>query len=331
MPTVLITPELYIGTQAPYVEILKQAGFDIRYPRDRHFTRGLGTEEETIREFTGIAAVIAGGEYVTRNVLAASKDLRVVARAGVGFDRVDIPAATEHGVVVTITPTANHEAVAEHTLALLFAVAKHIVKNDTIVRQGKWLHELTGPIRGTTLGLFGLGRIGKSTAVRAKALGMTVIACETYPDEKFVRAHNIELVDFDALCARCDFLSIHSPLNDHTRGMFNKSVFAKMKPGSVLLNTSRGGLVVEADLAAALSSGHLGGAGLDVYETEPTSAGNPLYKFDNVVLSPHLAGTDSRSMEDMGIEAATCIAKLYRGQWPEGAAVNDALRANWRW
>ena len=201
MPTVLITPELYIGTQAPYVDILKQAGFDIRYPRDPHFTRGLGTEDETIAEFAGISAVIAGGEYVTRKVLAASKNLRVVARAGVGFDRVDIPAATERGVVVTITPTANHEAVAEHTLALLCAFAKHIVKNDVIVRQGKWVHELTRPIRGTTMGLFGLGRIGKSTALRAKALGMTVIACETMPDEKFVREQKIELVDFD--CCLC--------------------------------------------------------------------------------------------------------------------------------
>ena len=113
--------------------------------------------------------------------------------------------------------------------------------------------------------------------------------------------------------------------------MFNKSVFAKMKKGSVLLNTSRGGLVVEAHLVEALAGGHIGGAGLDVYEKEPTTAGNPLYKFDNVVLSPHLAGTDSRSMEDMGIEAATCIAKLSRGQWPDGAVVNDALKSTWRW
>jgi D-3-phosphoglycerate dehydrogenase/(S)-sulfolactate dehydrogenase len=278
-----------------------------------------------------VSAAIVGGEHITEGVLSALPELRVVARAGVGFDRVNIAACTRRGVVVTITPTANHEAVAEHTLALIFAVAKRIVANDKATRSGAWPRELCRPIRGQTLGVMGLGRIGRSTAVRAKLLGMQVIATEMCPNQSFVRANGIELVDFDALLARSDYLTIHCPLNEQTRCIFNRAALAKMKPGSVLVNTSRGGTVVEADLVAALRSGHLGGAALDVFEQEPTSKDNPLFAMDNVVISPHLAGTDTRSMEDMGIECACNITTLYRGGWPEGAVVNEELRSGWKW
>jgi D-3-phosphoglycerate dehydrogenase len=331
MPVALITPELMRHKPAPYVDILREGGFEVRYSKDAFFTRGLGSEQQTIDEYRGVAAAIAGGEHINPGVLAALPELRVVARAGVGFDRVDVPACTRHGVVVTITPTANHEAVAEHALALIFAFAKKIVFNDKATRAGKWPRDLLLPIRGQTLGLLGLGRIGRSTAVRAKLLGMNVIATEKYPNDAFVRANGIELVDFDTLLARSDYLSVHCPLNDETRGMLNRQAFAKMKPGSVLVNTSRGGTVIEADLVAALRSGHLGGAALDVFEEEPPAKDNPLFAMDNVVLSPHIAGTDTRSMEDMGIECAQCIVKLRRGEWPVGAVVNDELRGGWKW
>jgi phosphoglycerate dehydrogenase-like enzyme len=162
-------------------------------------------------------------------------------------------------------------------------------------------------------------------------LGMKVIATEPFPNAAFIRANPIELVDFDTLLARSDFVSIHSPLNDETRGLFNARVFARMKPGAVLINTARGGLVVEKDLIPALNSGHLGGAGLDVFEQEPPSPDNPLFRMDNVVVSPHWAGTDSQSMADMAVECAECIVKLRRGEWPEGAVVNDELRGTFKW
>ena len=168
-------------------------------------------------------------------------------------------------------------------------------------------------------------------AVRAKALGMTVIATELQPDLDFVQLHQIELADFETLLARSDFLSIHCPLNDHTRGLFDQRVFQRMKPGSILINTSRGKVIVEKDLVAALRDGPLHGAGLDVYEQEPPLPDNPLFQLDNVVLSPHLAGTDETSLEAMGVEAAQCIVQLYRGEWPCGAVVNDGLRNSWRW
>jgi phosphoglycerate dehydrogenase-like enzyme len=190
---------------------------------------------------------------------------------------------------------------------------------------------MTAPIRGKTLGLFGLGRIGRSTAIRGRAMGMTVIATETYPDLAFARQHAIELVDFETLLAHSDYLSLHCPHNDQTDRMFNRSVFAKMKRGSVLINTARGRLVVEADLLAALQQGHLAGAGLDVFEKEPAVADNPLFSLKNVVLSPHIAGADKLSQENMAIEAAECIVKLSGGEWPAGAVVNDELKGAWKW
>ncbi len=331
MPTVMISPEAMIGIQGPWVPMFEKAGFTMLHPPNAAFSRGLCSQEETIQLLSTSDAVIAGGEFFTPDVIAALPKLKVIARAGVGYDRVDVPAATKHGIPVTITPTANHQSVAESTFALLFAIAKGIVPNDAAVRSGRWRIDVTEPVRGKTLGLVGLGRIGRSTAKLARAIGMTILAAETYPDREFVRQYDIELVSFDALLSRSDYVSIHCPLNADTQGLFNRNVFAKMKPGSVLINTARGGLVVEADLVDALKSGHLSAAGLDVFEEEPAKADNPLFRLDNVVLSPHVGGIDRLSMENMAIESADCIIKLSRNQWPTGAVVNDELRSNWKW
>jgi D-3-phosphoglycerate dehydrogenase / 2-oxoglutarate reductase len=332
MPVALVTPEEMIHAPGPEAQILRDSGFEVRYPTNTTFTRGLGTEDESIRELAGVSALIAGGEHITAKVLAALPELRVVARAGVGFDRVDVPAAAKHGVVVTITPTANHASVAEHMLALMFGVARAVALNDRVMRSGKWIRRTLMPIRGRTVGLVGLGRIGRSTAVRCAALGMKVVAYELYPDKDFVAKNGIELVDFDTLLKKSDFVSLHCPLGDETRGLMNAAAFAKMKPGSVFINTARGGLVVESALIGALISGHLGGAGLDVFEQEPTAPDNPLFKMDNVVVCPHLGGADAQSIADMGAEAAQSIVTLYKGQWPSDAAVlNGTLKQGWRW
>jgi phosphoglycerate dehydrogenase-like enzyme len=331
MPAVLITPMALIGVDGPWVPMLREAGFDIQYPEDPTFTRGLCGDAETTRVLSVASAVIAGGECITAPVLAGLTQLRVIARAGVGYDRVDVPAATAKKIPVTITPTANHESVAESVFALLFGVAKSIAVNDRKTRAGGWPSMLTRPIRKSTLGVFGLGRIGRSTAVRGLGMGMRVIATEVAPDRQFVQRHGIELVDFNTLLAESDYLSINCPLNEHTTGIFNRDVFARMKKGSVLINTARGKIVVERDLVDALRSGHLAGAGLDVFEQEPTSADNPLFQLDNVVVSPHLAGSDTLSQEDMAKEAASCIIKLYHGEWPIGCVVNEQLRDGWKW
>src|SRR5580704_8462162 len=331
LPVALITPEEMIRTPGPEAQILREAGFEVRYPADTTFTRGLGTEDETMRTIRGVNALLAGGEWLTEKVFAAVPELRVVARAGVGYDRVDVVAATRHGVAVTITPTANHAAVAEHTLALLFCVSRQIAISDRTMRAGQWIRRRLSPVRGRTIGLVGLGRIGRSTAVRCAALGMKVIAYEVKPDVTFVKEHGIDLVSFEALLKQSDFVSLHCPLTEETRGLMNAAAFAKMKPGSLFINTARGGLVVESDLIAALQSDHLGGAGLDVFEKEPPDPKNPLFQMDQVVVAPHLGGGDTQSIADMGAEAARCAVNLYRGQWRQGAVVNDLLKSGWRW
>lgn len=332
MPVVQINPESMLHKEdAPYARLLREAGFEVRYPKNPVFARGVCSEEETIDELRGINAVIATGEHYTDAVMAASPELRVIARAGVGYDRVDVAAATKRNIPVTITPTANHEAVAEHAIALMFAAAKRILPNDRATRRGEWPRKPLHPLRTQTIGIFGLGRIGRSMAVRCLGLGMKVIATEQYPDRDFVARHGIELVDFDTLLARSDFLTVHCPLTPETRGLFNREVFAKMKQDATFINTARGPLQNEADLLEALKSGHLRAAALDVFEQEPPSPDNPLFQLDNVVCAPHIAGGDDLSIEAMGVEAAQCIVELYNGRWPEGAVVNAELKDKWKW
>jgi D-3-phosphoglycerate dehydrogenase len=160
---------------------------------------------------------------------------------------------------------------------------------------------------------------------------LRVIACDQYADQEFVRKLGIELVDLPTLFAQSDYVSLHAPMNETTKHLINRQSLAQMKPGSFLVNTARGGLVNEADLLPALQSGHLAGAALDVFEQEPTPVTNPLLKLPNVILTPHLAGGDSQSNEDMGTESARNIIALYQGGWPEGAVVNAELRGQFRW
>lgn len=331
MPVVLITPHALQDPSSSYATALREAGFDVRYPRNLEVTRGLADVDEVIAEWSSAHAVLAGGEHCTEELLDALPDLRVIARVGVGYDRVDVDAASRRRIAVTITPNANHECVAEHALALLFGVARSIAHHDREIRRGEWTSSHLIPLRGKTIGIVGLGRIGRSLAVRARALGMTVIAHDEFPDESFARKNAVELVDFDTIVARSDFLSLHCPLNDSTQGRFDADVFTRMKSGAIFINTARGGLVVEDDLVSALESGHLHGAGLDVFADEPLAKGHPLVRLQNVVLSPHLGGADTTSLENMGLESAHNVIGLFRGDWPEDAVVNAALRDGWTW
>jgi phosphoglycerate dehydrogenase-like enzyme len=325
MPTVLIVPGVLFHQPGPHVDLLRAAGFEIRYPRRPE----MSTEAETIDALAGIDATIAGSEPYNDRVLAASPALRVVSRAGVGVDRIDIDTVTRHGVVVAITPAGNHESVAEHTMAMILSLARSLVPQNRTVREGHWTRVPLVPLRGRTLGLVGLGRIGRSVAVRAAAFGMNLVACEQVPDLQFARRHAIDLVNMDTLLPRSDFVSLHVPLTDQTRGLIDRTALARMKPGSFLVNTARGGLVVESDLLAALQSGRLGGAGLDVFAQEPTPADNPLLKLENVLVTPHMGGVDTQSNADMAVQSAQNIIDLFNGVWPEGCVVNSAVKQAW--
>ena len=328
MAVVVITPAVFYRVAGPYVRMLEEAGFTVRYPERPN----PASDAEMVEALRGAVAVIAGGgDPLGETVISQVPELRVIARAGVGYDRVNVPAATARRIAVTITPTANHECVAEHTFALMLALARSVVPHHHDVLAGDWSRQLMLPLRGRTLGLIGLGRIGRSVAIRGRAFRMRVLACERYPDEAFVRTHGIELADLPTVLAAADYLSLHVPLSDETRGLINRETLGQMKRRSFLVNTARGGLVVEEDVVAALQSGHLGGAGLDVFEQEPTPLSNPLLTFKNVVASPHVGGGDTQSNEDMAIESAQNIIALSRGNWPVAAVVNGELRAGWSW
>ena len=331
MPTVVISGDNPNDANGPAIRLLEGRGFDVRVVDDVMFGQGLRSDEEEIEYLKGANAVVAWGERYAAAVIEGLPDLRVIARLGVGFDRVDLKSASERGVVVTITPNSNHEAVAEHALALIMGLAKTIVAGDKQMRAGGWPGGPRKPLRGSTLGIVGLGRIGRSLAVRAVAMRMRVIATELYPDREFVDEHGIELVDLDTLLGSSDYVSLHCPLNDETLGFVNKTTLESMNPKGALINTARGGLVVERDLLDALKSGQIAGAGLDVFEEEPTDPKNPLYELDNVIVSAHVAGNDELSLVEMGLEAAQCIVDLHDGVWPGGSVVNRDLEGRWSW
>jgi phosphoglycerate dehydrogenase-like enzyme len=326
MPKVLIAPQTLAGLGGPFLEVLRGAGFELVYPPEPVQLN----EDELLAELRGASASLAGSEPYTRRVLEAHPQLRVIARAGVGYDAVDVAAATDCGIAVTITPNTNQDAVAEHTFALMLALVKNLIPQHLGTAAGRWPRGCNLPLRGRTLGIAGLGRIGKAVAVRAAAFGMRLFAFEPYPDADFVRRHGVTLVPFERLLAESDFVSLHLPLTAATRHLINKSTLALMKPTAFLLNTGRGSLVCEADLYEALKAETIAGAGLDVFEEEPP-VNCPLFGLDNVVLTPHAAGTDTQSRDDMARSAAEAIVALSRGEWPAEKVVNPEVRAKFRW
>jgi phosphoglycerate dehydrogenase-like enzyme len=221
--------------------------------------------------------------------------------------------------------------VAEQVFALLLVLARRVIGNDRSVRAGAWDRRPVRPLRGATLGIVGLGRCGRAVARRALAFGMRVIACSRSADIDSGDGPAIARVALEDLLGESDAVSLHLPLSAATRGLFDRRAFARMRPGAVFINTARGGLVVEADLIESLASGHLGGAGLDVLDAEPPRPENPLLAMPNVVLSPHIAGIDLASLDEMAEKAARCVIELYRGHWPEACVLNAELRANWQW
>ena len=331
MPTVVINTKESAEDAERFGSLLEQNGFQVQVVQDKRFAFGQTTDEELTDLLQGASAVIAGSTSYTANVIRNLPNLRVIARTGVGFDKIDMAAATNNQVVVTITPNSNFEAVAEHAMMLILALAKSVVNVDKYTRLGCWPNSPTKPIRDSVLGIVGLGRIGKSLAMRAQAMKMQILVSETLPDGTFIEEHDIELVSMQSLFQRADYISLHCPLTDETRGLICKETLALMKTEASIINTARGGLIVENDLAIALTEGTIAGAALDVLEQEPTLPSNQFYGLDNAILSPHIAGSDRLSRQAMGIEAANYVIDLSKGSWPSSAIVNTELQENWSW
>jgi D-3-phosphoglycerate dehydrogenase len=324
MPTVLIAPSTLRTVEGPFRDALTGAGLDLVFPA----RPAQMSEDELLERLTGVDYALAGSEPYTRRVLDARPQLKVIARTGVGYDAVDVVAATDHGIPVTVAP-GNADAVAEHAFGLMLALAKQIIPQHNSIQKGGWPRASTFPVRGKTLGIAGLGRIGKATALRGLAFGMKVIAYEPFPDTAFVERHGVGLVTLDKLFEESDFISLHLPLTSESKQFVDRRLLGRMKPSAYLVNTSRGGVIHEADLLAALRERRIAGAGLDVLVDEPPAADNPLTKLDNVVLTAHTAGIDTRARDDMGLMAAQAIVMLHRGEWPEAWVVNPAVRPAW--
>lgn len=329
MARVLVTPYVLRHAAGPYKDLLEGAGLEVVWPTTV-LSESHPENEKLLAELRGIDAVLAGSERYTAEVLAGSR-LRAIARMGVGYDAIDMEVATQRGVVVTITPGANEPSVAEMTLALLLGVYRGFPARDREARSGTWTRKVLPRLAGRTLGLVGLGRIGKAVVPRAQGLGLRVIAYDIQPDRAFAEAHGVRLCSFEELLAEADIVSLHTPCTPQTRHMINRQTLARMKQGAVLINTARGGLVDEVALVEALRSGHLFGAGLDVFEVEPLPTTSPLTQLDNVLLSPHVGGLDHESERAMSMKAAQALVDLYQGRWPEGYVVNDTLRTCWKW
>jgi phosphoglycerate dehydrogenase-like enzyme len=304
---------------------LRSAGIELVYP-----ARPVQlVESEMVEMLDGIYATLAGSEPYTRKVLNAAPGLRVIARMGVGYDAVDLAAATEHGIAVTFTPGTNHDAVAELAFALILGLSKDLVSQHLGTRALKWPRRTNLPLRGRTLGIAGLGRIGKAVALRGEAFKMKLMAYEPFPDQEFVKKHQITLAPLERLLSEADYLSLHSPLTAETKHLINKNTLALMKPTAFLINTARGGLVCETDLVEALHNKKLAGAGLDVFEREPPAA-SPLFHMDNVLVTPHAAGVDFQSRDDMATSAATSIVQLFKGEWPAEQIVNKEVQPRFK-
>ena len=291
---------------------LKERGYEI--------VMGSGYDEETlVREVADCDAILARTAPYTRRVIEASKKLKVIARFGVGYETVDVPAATENGVYVTIAKNTNMQAVAEHTMAMMLALAKKLVPKYNACKSGDWNirnRMLSTELGGKTLGIIGIGNIGKVLAERAHyGLNMDIIAYDPYADEAKL-ADYVRLVDLDTLFATADVVSLHMPVTPETLYMVNTERLAQMKPTAMLVNVCRGRLVNEEALYEALKNGTIAAAATDVYEKEPNDPNLKLFELDNFIASPHCGGLTDEASDAMCMSCAQAIDDVLSGRAP---------------
>ncbi len=305
------------------LEPLRTAGFVVEKQT------GLSPEDliNALRDCDGL--VVRSETKVTENVMDLSPSLRVIGRAGVGVDNIDVPAATARGIVVMNAPDGNTITTAEHTMALLIALARRVPQANSSLRAGLWERKkfIGVELQGKTLGVVGLGRIGRTVASRARAFGMTIVAFDPFIAPEQARDLEIEVAPLDDVFARADFLTVHTPLTAETRGIVGAEAFAKMKKGVRVINCARGGLIDEAALFAALQSGIVSGAALDVFEKEPPSPDNPLLALEQVIATPHLGASTTEAQEGVAFTVAEQMRDYLQTGALRGAVNVPALGA----
>jgi D-3-phosphoglycerate dehydrogenase len=309
---VLVTPTSY-GKHDPELKrtLEAQVGEVLYNPTGKPLSSA-----EVQRLLPGVDGYIAGLDQIDRPALQAADRLKVIARYGVGVDRVDLDAARAMGICVTYTPGANSASVAELAVGLMLALARQIPQANAAAQKGQFPRLAGIALEGKTTGILGLGAIGKQLALRLAGFGCRILAYDPYPDAEFARLNHIELVSLDELLTQADFVSLHLPVLPETRRLVNADFLNKMKPGAYLVNTARGEIVDEQALYQALVSGRLSGAALDAYAQEPPPPGHPLLSLPQVISTPHLGAQTDGATSRMGWMALEDCLRVLRGEEP---------------
>lgn len=320
---VLITPRSFARLDNRPLIYLQEAGCLI----ERNKKQTPYSEEEMVEAISGIDALIVGLDPVTEKVLAAAPRLKVVSKYGAGLDNIDLDAATHYGVVVTNTPGANTEAVADLTYGLMLAVGRRIIEAHESVRAGSWESFLGVDLWGKTLGIIGTGRIGRAVAFRARGFNMKVLSYDCSPDHNWAEGCGASCSSLEDLMRQSDYVTVHLPLTEETRGLIGSDLLRLMKPSAILVNTSRGGIVDETALVEILKQGNIFGAALDVYCIEPLE-NKDILSSPRLITTPHISAHSSDSLFEMGMMAADNLVRVLQNQRPKHVANPAVYKTN---
>jgi len=312
MTRILLTTTSFQDTPGSHHDLLASTGFEIVTERGP-------LAEDRMLELAGeFDAFLCGDDAITEAVIAKSLPrLKLISKYGIGLDKIDLKAATAAQIPVLFTPGVNHTTVAEHAFLLLLAIEKNLLFSCDATRKGEWKRKTGHEIMGKTLGIIGLGRIGKEVAIRARAFGMPVVAYDVYWDDAFAASHEVKrAASIEEIFTSADVISLHTNLTPETRDMIRKETIASMKPGVIIINCARGEIVHTDDMAAALHSGHVGGYGTDVLEVEPPSPDNPLLTAPNCVVTPHIGSRTYESVVRQATAAVTNLILASKGEKP---------------
>ena len=312
MTRILVTTTSFQDTPGDHHQALADTGWEIVT------ARGPLSEEDTLAAVGDVDGYICGDDLISRTVLEKARPrLQVLSKYGIGVDKIDVAACTEMGLPLLFTPGVNHTTVAEHTFLLLLALEKHLLFHTDSTRSGGWQRQTGRELLGKTIGIVGMGRIGKEVAKRAVAFGMRPLGYDLYWDEAFAAEHKVERVEtLEALFPRVDYLSLHTNLTPETRDLIRAETIGQMKPDAIILNCARGEIVKTADIAAALTEGRLRGYGTDVLDEEPPAADHPLTRLSNCLVTPHIGSRTLESVQRQAMAAVTNLIRAMHGEPP---------------
>lgn len=318
MTRILLTTTSYQDTPGPHHDLLESANAEIVR------VRGPLSEAQMLDIVGDFDAFLCGDDEITEAVIEKSLPrLKMVAKYGIGVDKIDVAHLTTRGIPLSFCPGVNHTTVSEHTMLLLLSLVRNFVDQVNVVRTGEWKRYTGHEIMGKTIGIIGMGRIGKEVATRARAFGLKVVGYDLYWPEEFATANEVgRAASMEEIFETCDVISLHTNLTDVTREMINAKSIATMKPGVIILNCARGEMINTADVAKALESGQIGGLGTDVLDQEPPPADHPLLSAPNCVVTPHIGSRTYESVERQAVMATENLLLMLKGK-PPLAQVND--------